>query len=107
MERELIICIVNEGFSSIVMAAAKNKGARGGTVFNARGTGNKELEKFHGIVIKPEKEVVLIVVDRELRDNIMHEIYEMVGMETPGEGICFALPVSNVLGLKDYNFKEE
>ena len=52
---ELIICIVNNGFSDTVMEAAKEAGARGGTVLNARGTANKEAEAFFHIAIQPEK----------------------------------------------------
>ena len=59
---ELIICIVNNGFSDTVMDAAKDAGARGGTVLNARGTANKEAESFFHIAIQPEKEVVMILV---------------------------------------------
>ena len=37
-ENEVIFCIVNSGYSEAVMEAAKEVGARGGTVLNARGT---------------------------------------------------------------------
>ena len=40
---EVIFCIVNTGFSETVMEAAKDAGARGGTILNARGTANKEV----------------------------------------------------------------
>ena len=39
---ELIVSIVNAGFSEAVMEAAKEAGARGGTVIHGRGTANKE-----------------------------------------------------------------
>ena len=40
---DLILCIINTGFSDLVMNAAKSEGARGGTIVHARGTGNKEI----------------------------------------------------------------
>ena len=43
-EYEVILCIVNSGFSDAVMDAAKEFGARGGTVIHARGTANTEAE---------------------------------------------------------------
>ena len=42
---EAIFAIVNNGYADLVMEAAKGAGARGGTVLNAHGTGNKEMEK--------------------------------------------------------------
>ena len=41
-KHEAIFCIVNSGYSEMVMDAAKKLGARGGTVINARGTAPKD-----------------------------------------------------------------
>ena len=58
-QHEAIFCIVNSGYSDVVMEAAKKLGARGGTVINARGTAPKDAESFFGITIQPEKEIVI------------------------------------------------
>lgn len=96
---ELVVCIVNEGYTDLVMAAAKKEGARGGTIVRARGTGNSDMEKFFGLVINPEKEMVLIILDKSIRDNVMQRIYEEAGIHSKGQGICFALPVNDVVGV--------
>ena len=96
---ELIICIVNNGFSDTVMEAAKDAGARGGTVLNARGTANKEAESFFHIAIQPEKEVVMILVDSKIKDAVLHALYQKAGLDTMGQGIAFSLPVDDVVGL--------
>lgn len=98
-DHEVIFCIVNSGFSESAMDAAKEYGARGGTVFRARGTANLEAEKFLNIIIQPEKEVVMILVDSKIRDDILHALYRAVGLNTPGQGIAFSLPVDNVIGI--------
>ncbi|MCM1306462.1 MAG: hypothetical protein NC037_01155 [Bacteroides sp.] len=100
-EHELIICIVNEGFSDLVMDTAREVGARGGTVINARGTANKEAEKLFRIDVQPQKEMVMIVVPNELRDDVMHALYKEVGLNTPGQGIAFAMPIDNVVGISN------
>jgi nitrogen regulatory protein PII len=104
---ELILCIVNTGFSETVMEAAKDAGARGGTILNGRGTANKEAESFFHIAIQPEKEVVMILVDSGIRDAVLHALYNEVGLKDPAQGIAFALPVSNVVGLSTYSDKTE
>jgi nitrogen regulatory protein PII len=96
---QAIVCIVNSGYSEEVMDAAKKFGARGGTVLNARGTANRDAEKFFGITIEPEKEIVLIVVPSNCVENILHALYKEVGLDTPGQGIAFALPVDAVVGI--------
>ncbi len=98
-DHEVILCIVNAGFSDVVMDAAKEFGARGGTVLRARGTANSEAEKLFNIVVQPEKELVMILVDASIRDDILHALYRAVGLNTPGQGIAFSLPVDQVVGL--------
>ena len=96
---ELILCIVNTGFSDTVMDAAKEVGARGGTVIHARGTANKEAEQFFHITIQPDKEVVLILVPAEIKDDVLHAIYRMAGLKSEGQGIAFSLAVDEAVGL--------
>ena len=98
-EYELIVCIVNAGFSEIVMAAAKEQGARGGTVLHARGTAAKEAEEIFHITIQPDKEIVLIVVPHKIRDAVLHALYQQAGLKTAGQGISFSMPVTNTVGL--------
>lgn len=98
-KHELILCIVNTGFSEIVMNAAKEVGARGGTVLHARGTANKEAEEFFHITIQPDKEIVMILVPTELRDAVLHAVYAQAGLKTAGQGIAFSLPVDDVVGI--------
>lgn len=97
---ELIIALVNSGFSDVVMDAVREEGARGGTIIHARGTGTKEMEKKYNIIITPDKEMVLILVKEEIRDKILSVIHKAAGLGTDGQGIAFSLPVENVVGIK-------
>lgn len=96
---ELIITIVNKGFTSVVMDAARKVGATGGTIINAKGSGNHEAEKMFGLVIRPEKELVLILASSADRNVIMQSIIKDAGLNTLGMGICFSLPVDEVMGV--------
>ena len=105
-KHEVIICIVNSGFSEAVMDAARELGARGGTVIRGRGTANAEAEKLYGIAIQPEKEIVMILVESALKNDILHALYKSVGLKTPGQGIAFAMPVEDVVGLSSAPIEE-
>ena len=106
MNYEIVFCIVNNGFSDVVMDAAKEYGAKGGTVLHARGTANKEAEKIFNITVQPEKEIVMILIPSDIKDNSLHAIYKQVGLKTPGQGIAFTLPVDDVVGLTENDIKE-
>ena len=98
-EQEVIFCIVNAGFADAVMDAAKEYGARGGTVIHARGTANSLAEKKFEIPVQPEKEMVMILVPSEIKDDVLRGLYRAVGLKTPGQGIAFSLPVDAAVGL--------
>ncbi len=98
-QHEVIFCIVNSGYSEAVMDAAKEVGARGGTIINARGTAGKEAETFFHITVHPEKEIVMILVTSEIKEAVLHALYKKVGLDSAGQGIAFSVPVDAVVGL--------
>lgn len=96
---EMILCVVNAGFSELVMDAAREEGARGGTVIHARGTANKQAEEFFRITIQPDKEIVMILVPTDIKDKVLHAIYRSAGLKSEGQGIAFSVAVDEVVGL--------
>ncbi|MBO7176582.1 MAG: P-II family nitrogen regulator [Clostridia bacterium] len=96
---EMILCVVNAGFSDDVMDAAREAGARGGTVIHARGTANKEAESFFHITIQPDKDVVMMIVPADIKDKVLHAIYQSAGLKSEGQGIAFSLAVDQAVGL--------
>ena len=96
MDYEVIFCIVNAGYSELVMDAAKEVGAR---VLHAKGTANKEAEQFFKITIQPDKEIVMILVPKDIKDSVLHAIYKNAGLKSEGSGIAFSMPVNQVVGL--------
>jgi nitrogen regulatory protein PII len=100
-EYSLILTIVNRGYAELVMDAAREAGARGGTVLYARGTGIHAAEKFMNIEIQPEKEIVMTIVSRSAVRMIMHAILEAGGLRTKARGISFTLPVTDLVGFAE------
>lgn len=98
-EHQVIVCIVNNGFADEAMDAARAVGVKGGTVLSARGTANIEAEKAFHIQIQPEKEMILILVTEDIKDDVLHALYRTVGTHTPAHGIAFAMPVDGVVGI--------
>ena len=97
---ELIFVVANEGYSDMIMDAARGAGAGGGTVIKAKGTGAEYTEKFFGFSIASEKEIHLLVTPAQGRNAIMKAIMEQAGLESKAQSIVFSLPVSHALGLR-------
>ena len=98
-EYSMIMAIVNQGFSEDVMNAARPKGASGGTVFHSRRIGNQEAMKFWKISVQEEREVVIILAQKEDKLAIMQEIGRQCGMHSKAQGIVMSLPVDGIVGL--------
>lgn len=99
-QHELIIVVLNEGFSDFVMDAARSAGAAGGTVLHAKGTGAVKAERFFGVALADEKDIIYIVSRAGEKAAIMRAIREKAGPETKAGAICFSLPISAVAGLR-------
>lgn len=99
---ELISVILNKGYADDAMAAARKAGAGGGTVINARGTAREDDEKFFGMHIVPEKEMLLIVVESQKKDSVLNAISNLPCLNEPGSGIAFCTGVNEftLLGKK-------
>ena len=96
---EVIFVIVNSGFADEAMAIARELGVRGGTIINARGVAKENEATFFGITVHAEKEILMMVVEKSIRDNVLNAMYTQMGMGKKAQGIAFALPVSDVTGL--------
>ena len=104
---EVIFAIVNSGFAEDVMDIAREQGVRGGTILNARGVVREEAAAFFGIALHQEKEILMMVVEKDIRDNVLNAIYKEMGMAKKAKGIAFSLPVSDVAGLAPAIRQEE
>ena len=95
---EIVLAIANEGHTDTVMDAAREAGARGGTVLHGKGTGSKDAAKFFGVSIASEKEVIMIVAKSSEKAAIMKSIINKAGTQTDAGAVVMSLPVSAVAG---------
>ena len=96
---QMVLAVVNQGYSEDVMAAARPAGAAGGTVIHSRRVGNEETVTFWGISVQPEKEIVMILCRQEEKLAIMKAIAASCGMKSEAQGLVLSLPVETVVGL--------
>ncbi len=96
---ELIVAIYERGYTDLVMNAAREAGARGGTTINAKGTA-AGAEKFFGLSLAVEKEIVFIVSSVDNKKDIMKAIMQKAGVDSKAHALVFSLPVSETAGFR-------
>ncbi len=97
---ELIVVVANRGYVDQVMTAARSAKAGGGTSFHASGTGTAEAEKFFGVTLAEEKDIVFIVAESFKKADIMKAITTQAGIQTEAGAIVFSLPICDVAGIR-------
>lgn len=100
---ELIYAIVNKGFGEDVVDAAQKAGSSGATIINARGSSVHETSKIFSIEIEPEKEIVLMIVPSDMKDQICQAIIRETKITEPGKGVLFTQSINEVYGLYQDN----
>lgn len=104
---ELLVVIANQGYTDMIMDAAREAKAAGGTVIHAKGTGAEKAQKFLGVSIADEKEMIFMVTRREGKNAIMKAIMDKAGLESKARSIVFSLPVTETAGMRLIEEAEE
>lgn len=99
MVYQAITVIVDKGKAELVIDAAVKAGSKGGTIINGRGSGTHETARLFAMDIEPEKEIVLILAERDKTDDIIVSIREGLQIDLPGNGIIYVQPVNRTYGL--------
>ena len=90
---EMINIIVNKGYAEDAMAVARRAGAGGGTIIGAKGTAKEGDSTFFGVDIVPEKEMLMILVPQNKKDEIVQAVSSLKCFEKAGSGIIFSSEV--------------
>lgn len=94
----LVVTIVKKGWGDSVVKASRKAGAKGGTILFGRGTGVHENKSLLGMMIEPEKEIVLTITEAGIKNQIIEAIEDSIGINEPGCGIGFVVPLDSVFG---------
>lgn len=97
---ELVVVIAEQGYTEMIMDAAREAGAYGGTVIHAKGTGMQAADKFMGVSLAAEKEIIYIVTKTEQKNAIMQAIMRDAGLDSKAKSVVFSLPVTDTAGLR-------
>jgi len=93
----LITFIVSHGDAYDVMTVARAAGAKGGTILNGHGTHRDDDVHFFGMTLVSEKEMLLIVAEKDLAENILNAVKELPVFKKTGGGIIYTTDVKRFI----------
>jgi|LGVF01.1.fsa_nt_gb nitrogen regulatory protein PII len=90
----LLTCVVQTGYTDKILKAARDVGASAGAISHkARGVGMRERLGLLGVAVEAEKDVISILVSTEQCDLVFDTIFRAAGLDTPGRGFIFVIPL--------------
>lgn len=92
---------VGTGYGSDVVDAAREAGAKGGTILKGRRQNSEAIAQRFGFLQQDGQEIVFIVVPREKKAAIMSAISSSCGLKSQAHGIVVSLPIDEVMGLEE------
>lgn len=99
-KHSLILVTVNQGFTETVMDTARKAGARGGTIIRARWAGDESFAQARGITtLQAEKEIIFIVVPKEIRGNVMDAVTRAHGIHSEAGAMVCAMGIEQLAHL--------
>jgi len=101
IKNDLILAAINQGYSEALIECAQSAGITGGTVLNARHLSAETMAAFLGISLRDEREIVAILVTRDLKDKVMEQIAAFLHETPKAQGAIISLPVDNVIGIPE------
>ena len=97
MRFKVIIAMVEQEHQDEVISSAKDAGATGVTILNARGEGIREQKSFFGLQMEQQRDVLLFIVEDFHTNSIMDAVYKAGNFEK-GRGMAFSWTVDRVIG---------
>ncbi|MBU0730220.1 MAG: P-II family nitrogen regulator [Proteobacteria bacterium] len=94
----LITCIVQRGYADMVVDAAMEAGAEGATIYYGRGTGVRQKLGLPGSLIKPQKEIILIITRQEQTEDVFKAVTKAAKLEKKAQGFAFLHQLDQAVG---------
>lgn len=102
----LLVFIVNSGKGSEVVHAAEQRGLQGGTIFLGEGTAKKGILRTLGLD-NVHREITLLISHQKKAKEVLESVTIDLQLEKKNKGIGFLVPLSQVVGLQNYQPYEE
>lgn len=95
----LILAFIDPSDNNRALRALYHAKANGATILYGRGTVRNPILNLLGLD-NPRKEILITLTEEANRKNILEQLHKELHMERHGHGICVALPITRVYGLR-------
>ncbi|MEY6432597.1 P-II family nitrogen regulator [Thioalkalicoccus limnaeus] len=99
MKFAVLVAIVAEELEERAIDCAKQAGAGGVTLLDARGIGAKEKKTFFGLTYEGSQTVLICVLEKKLSLQVMKALTVELELAKHSKGVVFTVPLDHIAGI--------
>lgn len=99
MKFSVLIAVLAEELEEQAIDAAKEAGAGGITILDARGIAAEEKKTFFGLTFEGSQSVLMFVLEKKLSVQVMKAVSDKLRLKEHSKGIIFTMPIDHIAGI--------
>jgi hypothetical protein len=99
MKFAVLVAILAEDLEERAIDIAKNAGAGGVTLLDARGIGAKEKKTFFGLTYEGSQTVLICILEKKLSLAVMKALTRDLDLVKHSKGVVFTVPLDHIAGI--------
>ncbi|PTD96154.1 P-II family nitrogen regulator [Pseudothauera lacus] len=99
MKFAVLVAILADDLEEKALEIAREAGAAGVTILDARGIGAQEKKTFFGLTYEGSQSVLVFVLEKKLSLTVLKKLTEQLNLRTESKGVVFTLPLEHIAGI--------
>lgn len=99
MKFAVLVAILADDLEEQAIDSAKQAGAGGVTILDARGMGVDEKKSFFGLTYEGSQSVLVFVLEKKLSVTVMRQMTRDLDLATNSKGVVFTIPLEHIAGI--------
>jgi hypothetical protein len=105
MKFAVLVAMLAEDLEEKAIDIAKQAGAGGVTILDARGIGAREKKTFFGLTYEGSQSVLIFVLEKNLSLTVMKTLSQQLDLPNHSKGVVFTIPSSTSPALMSASFR--
>ncbi|MGQ9658513.1 MAG: P-II family nitrogen regulator [Thermochromatium sp.] len=106
MKFAVLVAVLAEELEEKAIDIAKQAGAGGMTILDARGISAQEKKSFFGLTYEGAQSVLLMVLEKKLSLSVMKALRDALELRSHSQGIVFTIPLEHISGIDMHQIEQ-
>ncbi|MBC9073782.1 transcriptional regulator [Thauera sp. CAU 1555] len=99
MKFAVLVAILADDLEEKALDVARDAGAAGVTILDARGIGAQEKKTFFGLTYEGSQSVLVFVLEKKLSLVVLKRLTAELDLKNDSRGVVFTLPLEHIAGI--------